>query len=128
MSRTEPSLYEALPTELRRYVDVLVSHAETALWPERRVALSSFWRGISRSDPADHRSVVAVLGLELAEETDPAEAVFRVVLTAYLEQLAQEAVTNPDQAVLFRLSLDPGWQALAERWFAENPDHPEAGS
>ncbi len=127
MSGSGLSVYEALPAELRHYVDALVAHAEAALWPERRAALSSFWRGVSRGDPADHRAVVAMLGLELAEETDPAEAVFRVVLTAYLERLAEEGVSNADQAVLFRLSLDPDRQALAERWFAEHPDHPEAG-
>ncbi len=128
MSGNEPSVYEALPAELRHYVDALAEHAETALWPERRAALTCFWRGVSQGDPADHRAVVAVLGLELAEETDPAEAVFRVVLTAYLELLADEGVSNADQAVLFRLSLDPYRQALAEHWFEAHPDHPEAGS
>ena len=121
-------MYEQLDQCLRGYVDDLVEHARTALWPERRAAIESLWRGMSRTSLDDQRAAVAALGLELDPEADPAELVFRLVLTAYLQQLQEPEITNPDQAVLFLLSLDEDHASEAERWFADHPEHrpPEA--
>lgn len=64
-----------------------------------------------------------MLGIELPPESDPAEVVFRLMLTAYLERLLEADITNPDQAVLFRLSLDRDHQVSAEHWFEKHPEH-----
>ena len=50
------------------------------------------------------------------------------MLTAYLQQLEEPEVTNPDQAMLFSLSLDDGHAEEAERWLEDHPEHrpPEA--
>ncbi len=119
-------IYDELLPGLRRSVDGLVVHAETALWPERRSALTSFWQGVSGSAPEDNKAITAALGIDLPGESDPAEVVFRIVLTAYLERLAELEINNPDQAVLYRLSLDRDQQVLAERWFEDHPEHPDS--
>ena len=121
-------MYEQLDPDLRGYVDNLLKHAETALWPERRAAIESLWRGMAQTSLDDQRDAVAALGLELDPEADPAELVFRLVLTAYLQQLQESEITNPDQAVLFFLSLDEDHAQEAEQWFADHPEHrpPEA--
>lgn len=121
-------IYDELLPGLRRSVDGLVSHAETALWPERRSALTSFWRGVNDSALEDNEAITAALGIELPSDSDPAEVVFRIVLTAYLERLADPEITNPDQALLYRLSLDRDQQILAECWFEDHPDHLDAGT
>ena len=119
-------IYEELPPRLRRSVDDLLIHAETALWPERRAALTSFWHGVSGVGADDNRAVVETLGIELPPESDPAEVVFRLLLTAYLERLVEAEITNPDQAVLFRLSLDREHQVSAESWFENHPEYSAA--
>ncbi len=116
-------MYDQLDPTLRGYVDALVRHAATALWPERYQALQSFWTGIAKCDPAEHRAATTALGLELSEDVDPAEVVFRLVLTAYLERLDETEVTNPDQALTYSLSLDGGHVELAERWLEAHPEH-----
>ena len=100
----------------RAYVDALLGHARTALWPERRAALESFYRGICRSRPDDLRAAAEVLGLEQQSCDVMADQIFRRVLTAYLCRLGETDVTNPDQAQVYRLSLDPDHQARAARW------------
>ncbi len=116
-------MYEQLDSSLRGYVDNLLEHARTALWPERRAAIESLWRGIAQTSPDDQQAAVAALGLELDPEADAAELVFRLVLTAYLQQLQEPEITNPDQAVLFFLSLDEDHAQEAEQWFVEHPEH-----
>ncbi len=116
-------MYDELDQTLRSYVDALVRHAATALWPERYQALQSFWTGIAKCDPAEHRAATTALGLELSDDVDPAEVVFRLVLTAYLEQLDEKEVTNPDQAMTYSLSLDGGHVEQAERWLEAHPEH-----
>ncbi len=116
-------MYDQLDPTLRSYVDALVRHAATALWPERYQALQSFWTGIAKCDPAEHRAATTALGLELSDDVDPAEVVFRLVLTAYLERLDETKVTNPDQALTYSLSLDGGHVEQAERWLEAHPEH-----
>lgn len=119
-----PEAYESLPPRFRAYVDALLEHAQTALWPERRAALESFYRGIARSSEADLEAAAAVLNLDPQSGEGPGERIFRHVLTAYLSRLGDRDVTNPDQAEIYRLSLDPGHADLAERWALtrEDPD------
>ena len=111
-----PAAYDDLAPHFRAYVDALLAHARTALWPERRAALESFYRGIARSSPDDLRSAAEALGLEPQSDDVTADLIFRRVLTAYLCCLDETDVTNPDQARVYQLSLDPDHLELAERW------------
>ena len=113
-----PETYDSLAPQFRAYVDALLAHARTALWPERRAALESFYRGIARSAEEDLQIAGEALGLQSGPGEDLAELVFRRVLTAYLSCLDETAITNQDQAQLYLLSLDPDHAARAERWFA----------
>jgi hypothetical protein len=100
----------------------LIEHACTALWPERRTALASFRRGVASSDPKDLDAFVKAVGLSVPAGADAVEAVFRVVLTAYLDRLAETEVSNPDQAYLYGQSLNEAHVDLAAAWFARHPD------
>ena len=113
-----PDAYDSLAPQFRSYVDALLAHAATALWPERRAALESFHRGIAGSPDEDLRAAAEVLGLESGTGDDPADLIFGRVLTAYLSRLGEEDISNPDQAELYLRSLDPDQRARAERWLA----------
>ena len=117
-----PEAYDNLAPRFRAYVDALLEHAQTALWPERRAALESFYRGIVRSPEDDLRAAAEALGLDNQSDDDIADLIFRRVLTAYLSRLDESAITNPDQAQVYRLSLDPDHLALAERWVLTRSD------
>jgi hypothetical protein len=117
-----PEAYDSLAPHFRVYVDALLAHARTALWPERRTALESFHRGIVRNAPDDLRVAALALGLEAESDEAMADLIFRRVLSAYLGCLGETAVTNPDQARIYLLSLDPDHVAMAERWLHDHPD------
>lgn len=96
-----PEVYDNLAPQFTAFVDALLEHAQTALWPERRAALESFYRGIARSTADDLRAAAEVLGLEIQSEDGVANLIFRRVLTAYLSCLDEREVTNQDQAQVY---------------------------
>lgn len=121
-------LYERLEPQFRDYVDRLLEHARSALWPERRAALESFRRGIAQADGADLQAALRALGEAAPALDDPATALYRTLLTAYLERLDRlpgegDQISNPDQAALLRDSLDAAQAERARRWFDEHPEH-----
>lgn len=120
-------MYESLHPHVRAYVDALIHHARTALWPERHAALASFRRGVAGSDPKDLDAFVKAVGLDVPAGADAAEAVFRAVLTAYLDRLAETEVSNPDQAYLYSQSLDEAHVDLAAAWLAQHPEYDVLG-
>ena len=119
-----PEAYDSLAPHFRAYVDALIEHARTALWPERRTALESFRRGIAQSRPSELRAAADAMGFDAQPDEAVADLIFRRILTAYLARLGEGEVTNPDQARLYLLSLDAGHAALAERWRHGHPDAP----
>ena len=119
----EGTFYERLDPVFRQYVDELARQAATLLWPERRDALVAFYRGVAGAPPDELQASVEALGLPLDAEETPPERVFRAVLTAWIERVGFEEVTNPDQAVLYALSYEEAHVARAEAWFAERPEH-----
>ena len=120
-------MYDQLDAALRVYVDRLLDHAATALWPERRKALEDFWVGIAKNDRQVQEQAVAALGIDLPQDTDPAEVVFRLVLTAYVARLAEPEVTNADQALIYCLSFSEDHTDLAEAWFDDHPERRPEG-
>ena len=119
----EGTFYERLDPVFRQYVDELARQAATLLWPERRAALVAFYRGVAGAPPDELQASVEALGLPLDAAETPPERVFRAVLTAWIERVGFEEVTNPDQAVLYALSYEGAHVARAEAWFAERPEH-----
>ncbi len=119
----EGTFYERLGPVFRRYVDELARQVATLLWPERRAALVAFYRGIAAAPPGELRASIETLGLPLDDAETHPEQVFRAVLTAWIERIGPEDVTNPDQAVLYALSYEDAHVARAEAWFAERPEH-----
>lgn len=117
---TRSGIYDELDPEFRKYVDALVDHARSALWPERKTALLSFRRGIEKADPDDLLAILAGVGGAEVPEARRAETVFRITLTAYLERLEDQTVTNADQAELFILSLNEKHAAKGRRWLRDN--------
>lgn len=116
-------MYDQLDPRIRDYVDSLIAHAKSALWPERRAALASFRRGIARSAPGDLDALLSVLAFEPASGEDAADLAFRAVVTAYIERLEEADITNPDQALVYSQSLDAAHVALAGRWLDSHPGH-----
>jgi len=117
------TFYERLGLVFRQYVDELVQQVATLLWPERRAALVAFYRGIAAAEPAELKASIEELGIPLEESDTYSEQMFRVVLTAWIERIGLEDMTNPDQAVLYALSYDEEHVAKAEAWFADRPEH-----
>ncbi len=135
-------IYDQLQPHFRDYIDALLQHAQTALWPERRDALGHFCRGISGCSTEDLDAAIYALGgavellqieerapgaLEAPTDDEKIWIVFSTVLTAYLERLGETEITNPAQAELFSLSFDDEHQALAERWYAAHPEKRRLG-
>ncbi|MGF1609613.1 MAG: hypothetical protein ACFCUQ_09475 [Kiloniellales bacterium] len=121
-------LYERLDPRFRQYVDSLLAHARQALWPERRAALEGFRRGIARAVDADLQVALRALGDAAPTLDDPADdpatALYRTLLTAYLEQLGEsDEISNPDQAALLLQSLDAAQAERARRWLETHPEH-----
>lgn len=116
-------VYEKLDPTFRGYVNRLVHQTRSLLWPERHAALRSFRKGISRSEPADLERSVKALGIDVPDCDDDGEKLFRLLLTAYLERLADKEVTNPDQAAIYACSLDKRHVALATAWLEKHPEH-----
>lgn len=116
-------VYEKLNPVFRGYVNRLVQQTRTLLWPERHAALSSFRKGISRSKPADLKTSVKALAIDVPACDDDGEKLFRLVLTAYLERLGEREVTNPDQAIFYACSLNERHVALAAAWFEKHPEY-----
>ena len=115
-------MYQELDEVFQEYVDILVEHAGTALWPERRAALESFRRGIDGCPEEDLAAAVHSLVGDPPDDIEPAEILYRAIITAYLEQLDESVVTNPDQALIYSLSLDKGHLDGATSWLRDHPE------
>lgn len=118
-------MYQQLDPLFQQYVDVLIEHAKTALWPERMKALESFRRGIEGCPEPDLAAAADCLLEERPLEMEPAEILYRAIVTAYLEQLGTDDVTNPDQARLYGLSFDPEHLTRASAWLEAHPEYQE---
>jgi hypothetical protein len=98
-------LYEKLNSEMRWTVDAFASRIRSLPWEER-------------SD------LLAEAGGPFADrfEGEAARLALQGFLTAVLERLGPGDVTDPHQAQLLSLSLNPEHQALAAAYLDENPE------
>ena len=97
-------LYEKLNPEMKDTVDAYVGRLRPLAWGRRSDLLAEAALPFGDDLPPDKAKVAA-----------------RGFLTAVLERLGDGEVTDPVQALLYQASLNPEHQALAERWFEENP-------
>lgn len=102
-------LYEKLNAEMKETVDAWVSRLKVLDWRRRSDLLAESALPFGEGLPADKARTAA-----------------RGFVTAVLERLDQDEVTDPYQALLYRVSLNPGHQEMAERYFAEHPEMPSA--
>ncbi|HEX7185197.1 MAG TPA: hypothetical protein VF756_25455 [Thermoanaerobaculia bacterium] len=98
-------LYEKLNAEMKETVDAWVGRLKVLDWQRR-------------SD------LLAESALPFGEDLPPdkARTAARGFVTAVLERLDEAEVTDPYQALLYQVSLNPGHQEMAERYFAAHPE------
>ena len=99
-------LYEKLDPTMRQTVDEFAARLADLSWARRSDAL-------------------AAVALPFAEQFEGPQATLagKGFLTAVLERLGDhEAVTDPTQAVLLSLSLNPHHRQMADEWLALHPE------
>lgn len=102
-------LYEKLEAPMRELVDTYVERLRDLSWSRRSDALAEAARPFGEA-----------LGEEHGE--DQARLAGRGFVTAVLERLPEDEVTDPHQAVLLRLSLNPHHRAAADAYLADHPE------
>ena len=116
-------MYDQLDPLCQQYVDVLIEHAKTALWPERMRALESFRQGIEGCPEPDLAAAADCLLDDRPPEIAPADILYRAIITAYVERLGIDEVTNPDQARLYGLSFATEHREHAAAWLEDHPEY-----
>jgi hypothetical protein len=99
-------LYEKLDPAMQQTVDEFAARLADLSWPRRSDAL-------------------AAVALPFAEQFEGPQATLagKGFLTAVLERLGDDdAVTEPTQAVLLSLSLNPHHRQMADEWLALHPE------
>jgi Lon protease-like protein len=98
-------LYEKLNAEMKSMVDRYAERLRIFDWGRRSDLLSETAMPFGEDLPPDKAKVAA-----------------QGFVTAILERLGESEVTDPRQAELYLLSLNPAHRAEAERYLAENPE------
>lgn len=98
-------LYEKLAPAMQQTVDEFATRLADVPWAQRSDAL-------------------AAAALPFAEQFEGPQATLagKGFLTAVLERLGDHVVTDPTQAVLLSLSLNPLHRQLADTWLAAHPE------
>jgi len=98
-------LYEKLNTDMQELVDAYAERLRPLSWPRRSDALGQ-----------------AALPLGDQFSAEQARLVGKGFVTAVLERLPEDEVTDAHQAVLFSLSLNPFHRASADAFLAAHPE------
>ncbi len=135
IARPERSVLETMPDKLRSFLDSLAARvAGGTNWMVRKKTVCDLLLGLDAffALPAAER------GALLGSETAPAEEAdgdggpedFRKVLPLYvaamLEGLDEAAITGPEQAAVYILSVHPEHQQAAEAWMLADPRNGKA--
>lgn len=126
ISKPERSVFETSPEKLKPFLEGLASRVSAGSnWIVRKKIVCDLLLGLDSffALPAAERRAM------LADDADPSgdgmnsdegPADFRNVLPLYvgavLERLGETAVTGPEQAAVYLLSIHPEHQAAAEHW------------
>lgn len=98
-------LYEKLNDEMQEMVDTYAERLRDLPWARRSDALNQ-----------------AAVPFGETFGPDQARLAGKGFVTAVLERLEEEDVTDAHQAVLYRISLNPQHQAAAEDFLARHPE------
>lgn len=98
-------LYEKLNAGMKKTVDAWVGRLQVLDWRRRADLLTD-----------------AALPFGEGLPPDKARTATRGFITAVLERLGEEEVTDPRQALLYLASLDPEHREQAERYLDEHPE------
>lgn len=98
-------LYEKLNRDMRRTVDEFASRIRHLPWPRKSDLLAE----AARPFADEFRGEAARLAS-------------KGFLTAVIERLEPEAVSDPHQACLFTLSLNPEHRIMADLYLVEHPE------
>ena len=98
-------LYEKLNADMKKTVDAWVGRLAVLDWRRRSDLLADASLPLGEGLPPEKASMVA-----------------RGFVTAVLERLGEDEVTDPFQAVLYLASLNPEHRAQAERYLDEHPE------
>lgn len=128
------SVFETSPEKLRPFLEGLAERVSGGPnWLVRKKTVCDLLLGLDAffALPAAERSaLLAEGGAPEEESTDNGPADFRKVLPLYvgaiLEGLDESALTGPEQAAVYLLSIHPEHQAAAERWMLEDPRNGKA--
>ncbi|HEX2254024.1 MAG TPA: hypothetical protein VHQ65_12210 [Thermoanaerobaculia bacterium] len=101
-------LYEKLNPEMRHMVDVYAQRLADVPWRQCSDALAEAARPFNDQFSEEEAHLAA-----------------RGFVTAVIERIGTQPVAELDQALLYRLSLDPEHRQLAQSWL---DDHPELGA
>lgn len=131
------SVFETSPEKLRPFLHSLAGRVSGgANWMVRKKTVCDLLLGLDAffALPAEERRTLMGAGDDAASQpgaqdgTGPED--FRNVLPLYvgaiLEGLKEEAVTQPEQAAIYMLSIHPEHQMAAEEWMLADPRNGKA--
>lgn len=124
------SVFETSPEKLRPFLEGLAARVSAGSnWLVRKKTVCDLLLGLDAffALPAAERQALMTDGATPADSADveggPED--FRRVLPIYvgaiLERLAETAVSAPEQAAIYLLSIHPEHQAAAEAWMLADP-------
>ena len=98
-------LYERLNPEMKKTVDSFANRLKVLDWGRRSELLTDAALPFGEDLPPDKAQIAA-----------------RGFVTAVLERLGHDEVTDARQALLYLASLNPNHRAQAELWLDEHPE------
>lgn len=131
--KPERSVFETSPEKLRPFLHSLADRVSGgANWMVRKKTVCDLLLGLDAffALPAEERTALMGQGGEAPETDDTGPADFRNVLPLYvgaiLEGLNEDAITGPEQAAVYILSIHPEHQGAAEAWMLADPRNGKA--
>jgi len=133
ITKPERSVFETSPDKLRPFLHSLADRVSGGTnWMVRKKTVCDLLLGLDAffALPAAERMALMGQGAHTPEDGDTGPAEFRNVLPLYvgaiLEGLNEDAITVPEQAAIYILSIHPEHQAAAEEWMMADPRNGKA--
>jgi len=127
------SVFDTSPDKLRPFLEGLAARVSGGSnWLVRKKTVCDLLLGLDAffALPAAERRALMAEGATPEEDGDGGPADFRKVLPLYvgaiLEGLDESALTAPEQAAIYLLSIHPEHQQAAEAWMLADPRNGKA--
>ncbi|MDQ2103522.1 hypothetical protein [Azospirillum isscasi] len=127
------SVFDTSPEKLRPFLHSLAGRVSGgANWMVRKKTVCDLLLGLDAffALPAEERQALMGGGNDAPGQDGTGPEDFRNVLPLYvgaiLEGLKEEAVTGPEQAAIYMLSIHPEHQMAAEQWMLADPRNGKA--